>query len=134
MPSWVERLEKDICGVTGQSNQTQGGDTSIELLEEQIPLKENNSNESLDSLNNNVEHAIEQGNRTQQDSASIDIAEEQSPFNEDRSHVKTNASNDNDASLRSLVLQMQKEREVEKLLMLQAWTLLSREHFQFESN
>lgn len=134
MPSWVKRLENDTCNVEGQSNHAQGGETSIELLGKQIPLRENNPDEASDSLNNNAEHAIEQGNRTHQVSTSDGVAEEQGPFNEDRSNAKTKASNDDDVSLRSLVLNMQKEREIETLLMLQTWTLLSREHLQSESN
>ena len=134
MPCWVERLEKDICNCAGRSNQAQGDETSIELLEEQIALRENNSNEASDSLNNNAERTIEQGDRTQQYTAYNDIGEEQSPLNEDRSNEKINTSSDDDVSLPSLVLNMQKDREIETLLMLQAWTLLSREHLQSESN
>ena len=48
--------------------------------------------------------------------------------------MKTKFSNDDDNPLRSLVLYMQTERDIEKLAMLQVWNLLSREHFKFESN
>lgn len=74
MPSWVKRLENDTCNVEGQSNHAQGGETSIELLGKQIPLRENNPDEASDSLNNNAEHAIEQGNRTHQVSTSDGVA------------------------------------------------------------
>ena len=89
----------------------------------------NNPTEHMNTIRNPIRYT-----RTQQDSTSNDIAEEQGPFNGNRLNAKTKASNDDDVSLRNLVLNMQKEREIETLLMLQAWTLLSRECLQSESN